>query len=245
MDNFIKVFLDDRFYVSMKQTFKFVAVSLLLGFAAPIFLALLLSEVPRGKTFWRTIFFLPQVSSGLVILFLWKMFYHPTQYGFLNRVLGYFGVSPQDWLGDPTWTMAAVIVPGVWAGAGMGSLIYLAALKSIPEELYEAAEVDGAGMLAKLRYVTLPALKPLVIINFIGAFIGTFHTMSNIFALTGGGPGNETMVMSLNIWYEAFAFLRFGTATALAWVLGSILLGFTILQLRWLSKVDFRRAEAA
>jgi multiple sugar transport system permease protein len=242
-DNFIAVFLDPGFWVSVRQTFKFVLLSLALGFVTPVFLALLLTEVPRLKILFRTLFFLPQVSSGLVILFLWKLFYNPTPDGLLNRLLGLS--PPVDWLGDPRWTMLAVILPGVWAGAGMGSLIYQAALRTIPPDLYEAAAVDGAGVFRNLRHITLPQLAPLLVINFVGVFIGTFHAMGNIFALTAGGPGNETMVLSLAIWYEAFAFLRFGTATAMAWVLGSILVGFTLMQLRLLRRVEFRRTEEA
>jgi multiple sugar transport system permease protein len=242
LDNYIRCFMDPDFTTYLLVTFKFVFATILLGFFTPIFLALLLNEIPRGKTIWRTIFFLPQVSSGLVVLFLWKQLYNPTGHGFLNRCLGALGFGPVDWLAQ--WPMLAVILPGVWAGAGIGSLIYLAALKCVPEELYEAADVDGASVWMKIRHVTIPSILPLVIINFIGVFIGTFHTMGNIFALTGGGPGNRTRVMSIHIWYRAFADLQFGSATAYAWILGSMLLGLTVIQLRILNRVDFRRAEA-
>ncbi|MHC4198740.1 MAG: carbohydrate ABC transporter permease, partial [Planctomycetota bacterium] len=241
VDNFINVMLNKDFWMSLRQTFKYVVFCIALGFFTPVALALLLSEVPRWKTAFRTIFFLPQISSGLVIMFLWKvLLYNPTEHGLLNKLLWF--ADPVDWLGDQRFTMMAVILPGVWAGAGMGSLIYLAALKSIPNETYEAVEVDGGGMWQKVRHVTLPALLPLLVINFVGAFIGTFHAMGNIFAMTAGGPGNETMVMGLMIWYEAFAFLRYGTATAMAWILGSMLIGFTLMQLKILSRVEFRRA---
>jgi len=240
VDNFVNIFLDPNFYLYLRKTFKYVFLSIGLGFFAPVILAVLLSEVPRGKVFFRTVFFLPQVSSALVILLLWRLFYDPAPYGFLNKLLWF--IEPVDWLGSPQWAMIAVILPGVWASAGISSLIYLAAMKSIPEDLYEAAAADGAGVWRRIRYVTIPSLLPLLVINFLGAFIGTFHAMSNIFAMTAGGPGNETMVMSLAIWYEAFAFLRFGTATAMAWILGSMLIGFTVWQLRFLRKVEFRRA---
>jgi len=240
VDNFINVFLDKNFWIYLRKTIKFAFLSMGLGFFTPVFLALLLSEVPRAKIFFRTLFFLPQVSSGLVILLLWKLFYDPTVGGFLNRLFWF--AEPIDWLGSPRLAMIAVILPGIWAGSGMGSLIYLAALKSIPHDLYEAAEVDGTTVWQKIRHITLPSLAPLLIINFIGSFIGTFHAMGNIFAMTAGGPGNETMVLSLAIWYEAFAYLRFGTATAMAWFLGTLLIGFTLQQLRILQRVEFRRA---
>ena len=194
VDNFINVMLNPDFWTYLKKTFKFVVISIGLGFTAPLALALLMAEVPKGKMLFRTLFFLPQVSSGLVILFLWKILYNPTPSGYLNKLLALFHINPIDWLGNPTWTMAAVVLPGVWAGAGMGSLIYQAALKGIPEDLYEAAEVDGATMWRKFTHITIPSLLPLLIINFVGSFIGTFSSMGNIFAMTAGGPGNETMV---------------------------------------------------
>ena len=139
--------------------------------------------------------------------------------------------------------MISCILPMVWAGVGPGCLIYLAALKGISDDFYEAADMDGGTFVDKILFVVFPVLKPLIIINFIGAFISTFHAMGNIFAMTGGGPGDETTVLSLAIWYEAFAFMNFGTATAMAWFLGLMLIGFTVYQLRILNKVDFRRAS--
>ena len=110
--------------------------------------------------------------------------------------------------------MLCVILPVVWAGAGPGSIIYLAALKSIPDEMYEAADVDGAGIWTKIRHVVFPMLKPLIIINFVGAFIGAFKAMENVFVMTGGGPNYATHVIGLDIWYNAFMYLKFGFATA-------------------------------
>ena len=129
----------------------------------------------------------------------------------------------------------------IWAGAGSACLVYLAALKSIDDELYEAADIDGADAFGKVWHVTIPCLKPLLIINFVGAFIGAFHGMGNILVLTGGAF--ETNVIGLQIFLEAFGYLRFGSATALAWILGSLLIGFTVYQLNFLKKVEFRRAQ--
>jgi len=148
--------------------------------------------------------------------------------------------EPIKWLTNEKIAMPAVILPFVWAGAGPGCLIYLAALKSVPEDLYEAADVDGAGMWSKLWHITIPTLKPLIIINFVGATIGSFMSMQNILVMTGGA--SNTMVMGLKIWMEAYVFLNFGYATALAWILGSLLIGFTVFQLNILRKVEFRKA---
>lgn len=256
LTNFIGIMLDPNFYHYIWTTFRFVLWNLFLAFFAPIFLAILLTEAPRLKVFFRTIFFLPQMTSGLVVTLLWKEMYMGTDQGTLNRFLnwlchtagllvgqGDWGFSKVDWLMNPHTVMACVILPGIWASAGISSLIYLAALKSVPEELYEAASIDGAGMRRKAWSITFPTILPLIMINFVGAFIATFQSMGNIFLLTFGGPGKETMVMGMAIWQEAYVNLRFSLATSYAWILGSILIGFTYLQLRILRQVDFRRAK--
>jgi multiple sugar transport system permease protein len=243
LDNFIAVITDANFWLYIRKTLKFVVISLALGFAVPVVLAVLLTEVPRGKVFFRTLFFLPQMTSGLVIALMWKMMYDPTENGFFNKLLASIGFSPQAWLQDPFWAMACCILPGIWAGAGMGSLIYIAALSSFPPDFYEAAAIDGAGFWKRMWHITLPQLMPLMVINFVGAFIGAFQGMGSIFLLTFGGPGNETMVLSLAIWQEAYNNLRFSVATTMGWFLGVGLIGFTYLQIRILRRVEFRRAE--
>jgi multiple sugar transport system permease protein len=189
--------------------------------------------------FYRTIYYLPAVTSGLVIMFLWKWFYDSSPSGLFNTIVQFLRIPTQMWLSDPKLAMLCVILPVIWAGAGPGSIIYLAALKSIPDEMYEAADVDGAGIWIKIRHVVFPMLKPLIIINFVGAFIGASKAMENVFVMTGGGPNYATHVMGLEIWYNAFMYLKFGFATAEAWILGSILIGFTMYQLRILKDIRF------
>jgi multiple sugar transport system permease protein len=147
--------------------------------------------------------------------------------------------EPFRWLSDPDTSMLACVIPMVWAGMGPGCLIYLAALKGIPNDYYEAADIDGATFIDKLLFVVFPHLKFLIIINFVGAFIGSWYSATgNILVMTGGGAGTETA--GLHIWYKAFTYLKFGPATAMAWMLGFILIGFTVHQLRMLSKVEFK-----
>jgi ABC-type sugar transport system permease subunit len=247
LNNFISIALDPNFYHYLYTTFRFVLWNLGLAFFTPILLAFLLTEVPRFKILFRTLFFLPQMTSGLVVTLMWKEMYAGTAQGTINRllapILAMWHLKPVDWLGNPATVMACVIVPSVWAAAGIGSLIYLAALKSVPEELYEAANLDGATILGRIRHITFPTIAPLVLINFVGAFIGTFQSMGQIFLLTFGGPGKETMVMGMAIWQEAYVNMRFSLATSYAWILGSILIGFTYMQLRILRRVDFRQAK--
>jgi ABC-type sugar transport system permease subunit len=243
IDNFIMVATDSGFWAAWGRTLIYVGITLLLGFLAPIALALMLVEIPRGKVFFRTLYFLPQLTSALVVTLLWKLMYDPTENGMLNQLLAYLGIAKQSWLQDPSLAMLCCILPGVWAGAGMASLIYVAALHSLPPDYYEAAAIDGAGIMRRLRHITLPQIMPLMVINFVGAFIASFQGMGSIFLLTFGGPGDATNVLSLTIWKEAYNNLRFSTATTMAWFLGVALIGFTYLQIRILRRVEFRRAE--
>lgn len=244
LDNFIRVASDPGFWKAWGRTLQFMAITLALGFVSPVILALLLSEIPRGKVFFRTVYFLPHLTSALVVTLMWKMMFDPTENGMLNQALAWFGVSRHAWLQDPAWAMTCCILPGVWAGMGTASLIYIAALGSLPPDYYEAAAIDGAGIFARFRHVTLPQLLPLMVINFVGAFIAAFQGMGSIFLLTFGGPGDATNVLSLVIWKEAYNNLRFSTATTMAWFLGTALVAFTYLQIRFLRRVEFRQAAA-
>ncbi len=244
LDNFIRVATDGAFWLAWLRTFEYVGITLVLGFLTPIFLALMLSEIPRGKIFFRFLYFLPHLTSALVVTLLWKLMFDPTENGILNQILASVGIARHSWLQDPAWAMVCCIIPGVWAGAGISSLIYIAALGSLPQDYYEAAAIDGAGLFARFRHITFPQLAPLMVINFVGAFIAAFQGMGSIFLLTFGGPGDATQVLSLQIWKEAYNNLRFSTATTMAWFLGFALIGFTYLQIRFLRRVEFRKAAS-
>jgi multiple sugar transport system permease protein len=259
LDNFISVFTQPIFYRSLLNSFLYVGLSLAIGFFIPIFLAIALNEIPRGKVFFRTVFYLPAMTSSVVVSLVWRQFYDKTEHGLLNTILrpvidhvanpiwtatGHKAMPvANDWLGNPTLAMFAVVLPGIWAGAGAGSILYLAALKNISPERYEAADLDGANWWQKIRFITLPGIKPLVLINLLGVFIGGFKAMENIFVLTSGGPLNATRTIGLEIWQNAFMFLKFGYATAAAWVMGSILIGFTMIQIRSLLRMRFTTAR--
>ncbi len=147
--------------------------------------------------------------------------------------------EPVRWLSNPDTAMLSCVIPLVWAGMGPGCLIYLAALKGIPDDYYEAADMDGATFIDKILFVIFPMLKPLLIINFVGAFIHAWYgAEGNILVMTGGSANTE--VAGLHIWFKAFTFLQFGPAAAMAWMLGFMLIGFTVYQLRILARVEFR-----
>ncbi|MCI7643532.1 MAG: extracellular solute-binding protein [Lentisphaeria bacterium] len=147
--------------------------------------------------------------------------------------------EPTNWLQNSSTAMLSCIIPGIWAGMGPGCLIYLAALKGIPEDYYEAADIDGATFIDKILFIVFPMLKALIIINFVGAFIGSWVGAGGMIMIMTGGAA-QTEVSALHIWYEAFTYLRYGSATAMAWTLGVMLIGFTVYQLRILSKVEFK-----
>lgn len=260
LNNLADVLFSADWWTSVWNTMRYMFWILGLGFVAPIILAILLQEVSHCKLLYRTLFYLPAVMSGLVVIYMWKLFYQSGPAGIMNQVLQsltdglnfilvpavslfdpeFTGIpfEPVAWLEDAKWAMLSCVLPAIWASAGPGCLIYLAALKSVPEETYEAAEIDGANFFRKVWHVTLPTLKPLIIINFVGAFIGAAQSGGMILIMTYGNA--ETNVAELQIFKEAYTNLRFGTAIGMAWLLGITTLFFTIYQLRRLSNMEFK-----
>ncbi len=234
---------DHRFLLALKNSFYFCFLWMLMGFFPPLILAVILQEIPRFKIFFRVLFYLPAVVSGGIILFMWRAIYDPSPDGVLNKILDLFHWEAQKWLVDPQLAMICVVFPLAWAHLGPGCLIYLAALKGIPDELYEAADIDGASFFEKLRHIVVPYLKPLLVINMVGAIVYGFKSSDAVLAMTGGGPNLATQVAGYEIWERSFMFLKFGQGTAMAWILGLILLTFTAYQLRILNKVEFRTAN--
>jgi multiple sugar transport system permease protein len=244
LKNFGEVLFAQEFWDALWRSLIFAVLTLTFGFLSPVALALLLHEIPKGSLFFRIVFFLPSVTSGIVVMLLWMQMYDSTSYGMLNQFFSVFGIPEQKFLHDPKFALFWIVVPGVWMAMGPGSIIYLAALRQIPSDYYEAADVDGAGFFAKLWTITVPYLKPLLIINFVGACVAAFKSFEPIWIMTGGGPAGTTKVLGLEIWQNAFIYLRYGYATAMGWILASLLIGFTMFQLRYLSKVQFRLAKS-
>lgn len=259
LDNFIQVFTRPSFIQALGNTILYVVLTIAIGFLLPMFLALALDEIPKGRVFFRVLYYLPAMTSSMVIALLWREIYDKSENGLLNQILlpiihglnvplGWMHIAPilptHDWLGDPRLALFSVVLPGIWAAAGPGSILYLAALKNVPQERYEAADIDGAGWWQKIIRVTMPALKPLILINLLGVFIGSFKAFDNIFVMTGGGPLGHTNTLGLEIWKSAFMYLEFGYATAAAWVMGAILVGFTLVQVKTLLAMRFTSSGA-
>ena len=200
------------------------------GIVIGFILALLVNKRRPGILLFRVIFFLPAIITGVATILLWGWIFNP-RYGIINAVLGMVGVPGPGWLQDEIWAMPALILMSFWT-VGTNMVIYLAALKGVPSDLYEAAALDGAGGWARLRHVTWPMISPvtfyLVIVNMIGAF----QVVTPTYLLTQGGPNNATLTLPLYIYLNAFAWGRLGYASSLALILFIMIMGLTLLQFR-------------
>jgi multiple sugar transport system permease protein len=243
LDNYQNLFFNDpSFYKSMENTFWMVIVKMPLVMVVAIGCALLLNvDIPGGK-FFRTVIYLPNVLSGIAAIFLWQWILSPK--GLLNSALAAFNVKGPGWFVDPAWTKPGMVVMGMW-WIGGNVLIYLAGLKGIPRELYEAAEIDGAGGWQKTRYITLPLLSPTIFFEIVTGIIGTFQIFTTAFILTGKNPplgelGQSMLFYVLYLYDRAFGKVgqggfQMGYASAMAWVLFIIILAITLFQL-WLAR---------
>ena len=241
--NFADVLFDPNWWIALLRTLYYMFLMLGLGFFPPVILAILLQEVSHYKLLYRVIYYLPAVVSGIIVIYLWKLFYDPSDAGIFNQLLMSVGIPKLRWLEDPSLAMLLTVIPTIWAGVGPGCLIYLAALKGIPDELYEAADIDGASFFTKIRHIVMPNLKSLLIIQFIAAFIASAQQSGFILVMTFGGPNNATKVADLVIFEKAYLYLSFGLATAMAWMLGVVMMGFTIIQLRKITNMEFKSVD--
>jgi multiple sugar transport system permease protein len=239
LGNYARLLHEPRFWIALRNTAYFVVLAGPLSVATSLGAALLL-EAPlvRWKPFFRTVFFLPVVTTLVAVAVVWRYLYHP-RHGLLNHVLGLVGVGPIDWLGDPRWAMPAIVLLAVWKNFGFNMVVFIAGLQSIPERLYEAARLDGAGAWQRFRRVTLPMLAPTFLFVAVITMIGYFQLFAEPYVMTQGGPGNATLSVVLLMYEEGFRWWNVGHGAAIAFVLFAIILVGTLVQLR------FRRAETA
>lgn len=230
--NYVRMLGDAAFWNALRNTFYFVLVGGPLSVSVSLAAALLLhSRLVRFRSFFRTVFFAPVVTTLVAVAIVWRYLYHP-HYGLLNHVLGWFGLGPVDWLGDPHWAMPAIILMAVWKNFGYNMLIFLAGLQSIPEELYEAAALDGAGPRSRFRHITMPGLGPTFLFVGVTTMIGYFQLFAEPYVMTQGGPLRSTTSVVLLMYEEGFRWWRMGVASSLAFLLLAITLLGTLLQLR-------------
>jgi len=232
LDNYRTLFTSPLFWTALKNTAYYVAVGGPLSVAVSLVAALLVNaRLTRWKPFFRSVFFAPWVTTLVAVALVWRYMYHP-QYGPLNAVLGLVGLGPIDWLGNPRWAMPAIILVSVWKNFGYNMLIFLAGLQNIPAELYEAAELDGAGAWHRFRHVTVPMLGPTFVFVGIVSMIAAFQIFSEPYVMTQGGPLKSTLTLVLYMYEQGFRWWRLGFAASVAVVLFLLTLVGTVVQLR-------------
>ncbi|NPV07798.1 MAG: sugar ABC transporter permease [Anaerolineae bacterium] len=213
---------------SLGNTAFYTFLGVPLQLATALGMAVLLNQNLAGIRFYRTAFYVPSVTPAVANAILWILIYNP-EFGIANYVLGVFGLGPVRWLADSTVAKPAFIIMSLW-GVGGTMVIYLAGLQGIPDYLYEAADIDGAGPLQRFRNVTLPLLTPTIFFTTIMGIIGSFQVFSAAYIMTNGGPNNATLFYVLYLYRNAFQYLRMGYASSMAWVLFVIIALFTYLQ---------------
>ena len=232
LENYRQVLADPEFWRALRNTLYFVVVGGPLSVLASLAAALLVNaKVTRFKGLFRTIYFLPVVTTMVAVAIVFRYLLHP-KYGLVNEALGLLHVGPIDWLGDPRWSMPAIVLLAVWKNFGYNMLIFIAGLQSIPEELYEAAELDGASARERFVHVTLPSLAPTFLFVGVMTMIGQFQIFAEPYVMTQGGPLRSTVTVVLLMYEQGFRWWRMGLATSMAFVLFVITLAATALQLR-------------
>jgi len=226
--NYQRMFADPLFYKALGNSIYYGVASVGLGVMVSFLLALLLNQKVYGMAFFRTVFYLPSVVSGIAVAILWIMILHQ-DFGLINTALGWFGIKGPGWLVQPQWAMPALIMMSLWSVGG-SMVIYLAGLQSVPQHLYEAADIDGAGPWGKFWAVTVPMMSPVIFYNLIVGFIASIQNFVLVLIMTDGGPANATLVYGLYLYRNAFKFFQMGYASALAWVLLVVIILITASQ---------------
>jgi multiple sugar transport system permease protein len=223
---------DRLFWPSLGRTVLFVAVVVPLGVAGSLAMALLLNRQFRGIAIFRTLFYLPSLTPAVAAALVWAWIMQP-RYGFLNYVLGLVGIPGPPWMASPSWALPSLVVVALWISlGGPRMLIFLAALQDVPQELTEAAKIDGANAIQRFWNVTVPMISPVIFFNLVLGVIASFSVFTFAYVATNGGPAYATWFYVLHLFHNAFNWLQMGYASALSWILFAILLVFTALQFR-------------
>ncbi len=231
LDNFARVLADPQLGIAVANTAWFSLLALVFGFPIPIILAVLMSEVRRRRGVYSALAYLPVVVPPVVSVLLWRFFYDASAHGVFNSILGWFGLGPLPWLQSSASAMPSIVIESTWANAGATVIIYLAALVSVRPELYDAADVDGASIWQKIRNITLPQLRSVLLLTLILQLIATAQVFTEPLLFTGGGPNNATLTVLLLIYRYAFQNSLggdYGLAAALSLMLAAFLAIFTL-----------------
>ncbi|MFF1407838.1 carbohydrate ABC transporter permease [Streptomyces sp. NPDC058294] len=229
--NFTRVLHDPEFAAAWRNTLTFTLLALLIGFAVPFVLALVLNELRHARAFFRVVVYLPVMIPPVVSALLWKWFYDPGT-GLANETLRFLHLPTSNWSNGTDTALVSLVLVATWANMGGTVLIYLAALQSVPGELYEAAELDGANLLQRVRHVTVPQTRFVILMLMLLQIIATMQVFTEPFVITGGGPENATVTVLYLIYKYAFLYNDFGGACALSVLLLLLLGAFSALYLR-------------
>jgi multiple sugar transport system permease protein len=230
LDNYRQLVNDELFLKSLRVTATYSLVTVPLILVISFVLALLLNQKLRGMYFFRSVYYLPTVMSGVAVGMLWRWMFNG-EYGLINTALGKIGITGPNWFLSEEWALPALIVTSLWTFGGT-TLIYLAGLQGVPAELYEAAQVDGANRLRQHLHITVPMVSHVTFFNLVMGVIGSLQVFAEPYVLTGGGPNNSTLLLPLYLYRNAFEFLKMGYASAIAWVSFVVVLALTLLVFR-------------
>lgn len=233
LENYIRMFNSEEFWSVLKNTAVYTLGTIPLNMGFSLLVAYVLHKKIYGKKLLRTLFFAPVVISPVAAAVIWRWLYDPN-FGLINYFIGIFGFDPVNWLNDPTAAMFALIVMGVWKTFGINMVLFAAGLEAIPEQYYEAAEIDGAGQWAKFKSITIPLLAPTTFFIMVMSMISSFQVFDIVYVLTSGGPLGATKVMVFYVYEHAFKYFEMGYASAAAYVLFAILFVLTLLQVRYM-----------
>lgn len=231
LENYVRIFQDSFFWIALRNTAWYTVLYVPLGLVVALGAAVLLNRGRRAVRLFRTLFYIPVVSSTVATATIWYWLLNP-QKGLLNVALGWFGIDGPAWLYDSQWAMPAIVLMSVWAGFGANMIIFLGGLQGVPGDLYEAARLDGANAWQQFRFITVPSLSRTTFLVSTLLIIGAFQVFDQAYVLTKGGPGNSTVTMVYYIYNKGFGALEMGYASALSLVLFVIILTFSLANAR-------------
>lgn len=231
LKNYIDMFHDKIVWQVTFNTIIYTIITVPIGMCISLLLAVVLDGPIKGRRFFRGTFFLPSIISMVVVSIVWQWIYNP-QYGILNYVIGFWGIEPQNWLGNAKTALISLAAVGIWKRSGYDMMLFLSGLQSIPDTYYEAAKLDGASKWQQFRYITVPLLKPTTFFVFIMAMISSFQVFDQVNLMTQGGPGRSSSVLVHYLYQNAFQYFDLGYACAIAYLLFAIVLIITIFNSR-------------
>ncbi|WP_238649393.1 carbohydrate ABC transporter permease [Paenibacillus piscarius] len=237
LENFVNSFSDELFWKALKNTLVYTLLTVPFNIFLSFLVAILIMPFKkRTQTIFKAVYYLPAVASGVSLAVVWLWIFDPLKSGIANQVVGLFGVSNQNWLGSSATAMFSLVLMSWLSSHGTAIIIYLAALLSIDNSYYEAADIDGATFLQKLRYIVIPFLKPTTLFLLVTGVIGSFQVFQNAYLMTGGGPDHATTMVGLLIFNNAFTYFEFGEAAAQSLLLAAVIALISFFQFKILGK---------